>query len=455
MNHSHNNTIEFLPSGKQSYERRWELLELAKESIHIVTFSFMNDGTTKKLLEILKQKAKNGVRIRIIYDDIVNRTTFMTRSLSQLRKYGIEVFGYNSLLDGWYVDRKKGSPFKQIAMNIKLKLKQHFHEKYMIVDNKYVILGGINWGDKYAFGGIEPKAWRDTDVYLQGDCVRDIQLQFLKDYEMQYAWKARDHKRLKTYISFCEEYRPIYKNDQYHKVLYPEYFKNASSYNDFGSVDIKYVVHKPYDLAKLDLTDQLLEKIGNAKSRIYWGCHGIRPPKIFGEYFAAAVKRGVKVVLITNSKLSSKTLMLNGLLGWMYVECTKHFKYLLQNGIEIYEWQKAGAFHSKNLVIDDAFCSIGSYNIANGSAFHHSESNVLIQDKAFCDQVFNQFEVDLRDCKKVEMNDFQFPKDDAFERIIHERNKLIRQDLWTSSIALDIQNQRYKSFPLYEFIDIS
>lgn len=449
------NYIEFLPSGVQSYAKRWQLLESAKESIHIVTFSFMNDGTTKKLLTILKEKAKAGVRIRIIYDDIVNRTTFMTRKLIQLRKYGIEVFGYNSLFDGWRINRAKGRPFQQIAFNVKLKLKQHFHEKYMVVDNRHSILGGINWGDKYAFGGKEPKAWRDTDVYLQGPCVSDLQLQFLKDYEMQYAWKVRDPQKTASYIEFCEEYRPIYTNDRYHKILYPEYFKNQLYSKDPRGIQVRYVAHKPYDLARLDLTDLLLEKIRNAQNRIYWGCHGIRPPRIFGEYFSDAVKRGVKVVLITNSQQSSKTLMLNGLLGWMYAECARHFRYLLKNGVEIYEWQKPGAFHSKNLVIDDDFCSIGSFNIANGSAFHHSESNVIIENHQFCNMVFLQFEEDLKHCRKLDLNNFNFPKQDAFERVIHERNKLIRKDLWTPSIAQDIQNHRYKSFPLYEFIDIS
>ncbi|MBK8954091.1 MAG: phosphatidylserine/phosphatidylglycerophosphate/cardiolipin synthase family protein [Saprospiraceae bacterium] len=454
-NVTYNNSIELLPSGKQSYAKRWALIENAKESIHIVTFSFMKDGTTKKLFELLRSKAQAGVKIRIIYDDIVNRTTFMTSTLHKLRDSGIEVFGYNPLWEGWSIDWSKGKPFKQIAFTIKLKLKQHFHEKYMIVDNKHAILGGINWGDKYAFGGIEPKAWRDSDVYLEGDCVSPIQLQFLKDYKMQHAWKNRTKSDYRSYIEFCEAYRSVYVNDQYHQDLFPEYFHQVQIHPNAKPVAVQYRAHKPYDLAKLDLTDFFLEKISKAQKRIYWGCHGIRPPKIFAEYFVQAVKRGVKVVLITNSEKSSKTLMLNGLLGWMYAECTKHFKYLLENGVEIYEWQRPGAFHSKNLVIDDEFSSIGSYNIANGSAFHHSESNVVVMDKEFCEIVFSQFEEDLQHCSKVKLNEFHFPKQNAYDRIIHERNKLIGRNLWTPSIEADILNNRYKAFPLYEFIDMS
>jgi phosphatidylserine/phosphatidylglycerophosphate/cardiolipin synthase-like enzyme len=127
----------------------------------------------------------------------------------------------------------------------------------------------------------------------------------------------------------------------------------------------------------------------------------------------------------------------------------------LEHGVEIYEWQKPGAFHSKNLIIDDDFVSIGSFNIANGSSFHHSESNIVVKDQNFCQKVYEQFLIDLQDCIKLDINTFKFPRKNAFHRVLHERYKMIRKDLLTESIARDLQNGHYKKFPLYEFIDIS
>jgi cardiolipin synthase A/B len=448
------NNIEFLPSGQSSYKVRWSLLENAQSTIHLVTFSFMKDETTKKLFDLLKIKAKTGVKIKIIYDEIVNRTTFIGKWIKELHAFGIETCPYNSLRDGWFIDRSKGHPFKQIMLNIKLKLKQHYHEKYFIVDNEHLVIGGINWGDKYAYGGIKPKAWRDTDVYIKGELVNAVQLQFIKDFEMQKAWEVEKKKSIR-YAQFALAYKSTYTNISYHFEKYPHLF-NSVGYNlDLKNcIRLSYMAHKPYDENELRMTNYLLEKIQQANRRIYWGCHGIRPPRIFAEYLIAAVKRGVKVVLITNSKRSAKTLMVNGLLGWMYYECTKHYKLLIENGIEIYEWQKPGAFHSKNLVIDDDFVSIGSYNVANGSAFHHSESNIVVQDEDFCSKVFDQFVIDLKDCVQITKH-FKFPKASAYDRILHERNKLIREDLKTPSIIEDLKNGNYKSFPLYEFIDIS
>lgn len=456
MDFREKNTIEFLPSGHSSYEVRWKILENAQSSIHLVTFSFMKDGTTRKLFDLLKEKAKSGVKVKILYDEIVNRTTFVGRWIKELDENGIETFGYNNLYDGWSIDRSEGRPFKQLMAIVKLKLKQHFHEKYFIVDNEHLIIGGINWGDKYAFGGVSPKAWRDTDVYITGELVQDVQLQFLKDYEMQQAWKIQKETPKSRYPQFAISYLPIYKNNQNIINKYSTFFANHNNPKSINSkIKILYKAHKPYDENELNLTNFFLEKIKGAKKRILWGCHGIRPPRIYAEYLADAVKRGVRVVLITNSQKSSRTLMVSGLMGWMYWECTKYFKYLVENGIEIYEWQKQGAFHSKNLIIDDDFVSIGSYNIANGSAFHHSESNIVVQDVDFCKKVYDQFLVDLQDCKKVDSSNFKFPKMNAFYRILPERIKMIRTDLLTESIKRDIKLGNLKESPFYEFIDIS
>lgn len=191
-----NNNIQFLPSGCASYEIRWELLKNATSSIHLVTFSFMKDETTRKLFTLLKEKANAGISVKIIYDEIVNRTTFVGGWIRELHSYGIQTYGYNSLNDNWNINFKKSSPFKQFMLNLKLKLKQHYHEKYFIIDNQHLILGGINWGDKYAFGGIKPKAWRDTDVHITGQIVRDVQTQFLRDFEMQKTWNIRKKNKI-------------------------------------------------------------------------------------------------------------------------------------------------------------------------------------------------------------------------------------------------------------------
>ncbi len=186
--------------------------------------------------------------------------------------------------------------------------------------------------------------------------------------------------------------------------------------------------------------------MGEAKKEIYWGCHGIRPPRIFAEALAQAAKRGVQVHIITNSKEASKTLMMNGLLGWMYWESSNHFLYLIENGVHIYEWQNPGAFHSKNFVADEMIASIGSYNIARGSAFHHSESNIFVYGGQFPKDVKKQFEIDLKDCKEITFNEAKkvAEQHNPYKRILHERNLMIDRSLLTDAVMQDLDAGRFK-----------
>lgn len=435
-----NNEVRFLPSGGESYQIRWRLLDQAKHSIHIATFSMMKDETTKRLEKVLMTKLQQGVEVRIILDEIVSRTTFSGAMISRLKAAGAIVHGYNGLLEEWLPLLKFISPIKHITRNLKLKFKRHFHEKYMIIDGEKVILGGINWGDKYAYGGIKSFAWRDTDVYLQGPIVRDIQMQFLKDFSRYRHWDRRQSSQPTTYPEFVRV-QPLKSTEQLQDEFAGYFCEDASA----GKVDVRYVAHKPYDDDDLPLTHAFLSLIKNAELSIYWGCHGIRPPRIVAEYLADAVARGVEVHLVTNSHYSAQSLMAKGLLGWMYKECTKHYRGLLKSGIKIWEWQLEGAFHSKNFLVDDQIASIGSYSIARGSTYHHSESNIFVYDKKFAADVKEQFEDDFEHCKPVWLDDIDkyLPSEDALARPLHERDLMINRDMIPPKMQKELDKGDY------------
>jgi phosphatidylserine/phosphatidylglycerophosphate/cardiolipin synthase-like enzyme len=178
----------------------------------------------------------------------------------------------------------------------------------------------------------------------------------------------------------------------------------------------------------------------SARRYIFWGCHGIRPPQVIAETLVDAVRRGVEVRLITNSRRSAHTLMFFGLLGWMHWESYNHYHYLLKNGVRVFEWQKPGAFHSKNMAIDDAVASIGSYNIARGSAFHHTESNVIVYGGDFPAQVRRQFEIDFMDCRELSAEAVKAPWAwaDPYRRALNDRNFLINAALLPKKVRRDL-----------------
>lgn len=438
------NHIEFFARGIDSYKKRWELLENAKKSIHLVSFSLMNDDTSKRLRDLLIKKLGEGVEVKMIFSDTSLRTSMSGYIMAEVVKKGGKLYRYNDLLQGWVPNLRKGNPFKQLILNAKLKIKKHFHEKYFVVDGTYAILGGMNWGTKYANGGDDkyPKSWRDSDLFLQGKVVGDIQAQFLKDFLRYEHWQQTIAKNMfadyDTVMRECD-FRTV---DSVREEM-PQYFPDPEN---LGTAALRYVAHKPYDDNRLNMTNAMLLSMKQAKDYINWGCHAIRPPLIVGEYLADAAARGVKVSLITNSQKSARGLMAHGFLGFMYYECTKHYKWLLERGVRIFEWQKEGAFHSKNLVIDDCLAAVGSYNVAPGSTYGHTESQVFIHGGDIPLKIKEQFQVDFSACKEVLLDDVKnsLPRANAFDGPLTERDLLIEPELLTPTVKEKLDRGDYK-----------
>jgi phosphatidylserine/phosphatidylglycerophosphate/cardiolipin synthase-like enzyme len=425
----------------QSYAKRWELIEGAQQTLHMVSFSFMKDDTTRRLADLSAEKVRQGVEVKIIVDDAALFTTFSRGILKKMAKAGVEVLTYDSPLRYLTLAGAHGHPFRKAARDVRLAVKRRFHEKYLVVDGREAVLGGMNWGTKYALGGTDVKWWRDTDVHLTGPVVADIQRRFLNDvfvYRAQNEAYRRRRERGFDGDAFAKQARLA--ASQFMEEHQATYFPTLAP---AGAERIRYVGHKPWDEEALPLTNAALHLVRSAERTIYWGCHGVRPPRIMAENLADAAARGVEVHLITNSKRSSRSLMGNGLMGWMWWECSHYFRWLVDHGIHVHQWQLPGAFHSKNMVVDDAVAAVGSYNVANGSAFHHTESAVIVTGGSFPLAVRNQFERDLANCREVTADSAKkpfvpLPLFDPWRRPLHERNLLVARSEWPAGVAADI-----------------
>jgi cardiolipin synthase len=432
------NSIQLLPAGVDSYAKRWELIERAETSLHMVSFSFMRDDTTRRLADVVAAKVRDGVEVKMIVDDAALFTTFSRATLRRMEAAGAEILTYENPFRYARMRVFRPHPVRRFVRNAKLAVKRRFHEKYLVVDGRESVLGGMNWGTKYALGGTDDKWWRDSDAYLSGPVVADIQRRFLLDVFV-YRAQAEAWRRWRdgTFDPVAHVEAAREQAEQHMAQEAARYFPALAP---MGDVRIRYVGHKPWDEQYVPLTNAVLHLIRSAERSIYWGCHGVRPPRMIAENLAAAVERGVEVHLITNSRRSSRSLMGHGLLGWMHWECSNHFRWLTDHGIHVYEWQRPGAFHSKNLVVDEEIAAVGSYNAANGSTFHHTESAVIVSGGEFPGEVRRQFDVDLAGCEEVRPGTAKRPffLFDPFRRPLHERNLLIDRSLWPAEVAADI-----------------
>ncbi|MGZ5291768.1 MAG: phospholipase D-like domain-containing protein [Actinomycetota bacterium] len=437
------NAVTFMPRGEQSYERRWQLIENARRTVHLVTFSVINDDTSSRLANVVADKVRDGVEVIVTCDDAALYTTRARGVIRRMRSAGTEVICYESPLRHLGVDLRRRHKLRQLLNRARRQFKRRFHEKYLVVDGTDAVLGGMNWGTKYAMGGEDPAGWRDTDCYVTGPVVADIQRRFLGSVLFARAREEEWRRRWERGFDPRDLLARAAEEAERIEEIRPECFPTLPP---TGNTRLRYVGHKPYDEEHLPLTNAAIHAIRSARRTIWWGCHGVRPPRILAEPLAEAAARGVEVRLISNSKASSRSLMGRGLLGWMYWECGNHFRWLIEHGIHVHLWLRPGAFHSKNLLIDDEVCAIGSYNVANGSAFHHTESAIFASGGDLPAEVRRQFEIDFRDCHEVSLEETRRPWAwaDPFRRGLHERNLLVDRSLWTPDLADDLDAGRFR-----------
>src|SRR6185295_969979 len=118
------NSVTFLPSGSQSYAKRWQLIEGARHSLDLVTFSIINDGTSQRLRDLLAKKVKEGVVVRMVVDDLAVYSAMSAGILTELTRAGVAVIRYHKIFRDWLPDLGQGSPFSQLVQNFRYKIKR-------------------------------------------------------------------------------------------------------------------------------------------------------------------------------------------------------------------------------------------------------------------------------------------------------------------------------------------
>ena len=200
----------------------------------------------------------------MIVDDAALYTTFSRRILRSMADAGAEVLTYNS---PWrYADGRwsTGTPSARWCATARLAIKRRYHEKFLVVDGTEAVLGGMNWGTKYALGGTDDRWWRDTDVHLTGPVVADVQRRFLQDLFVFRALRDRragaarssGWTRRRSSSRHGPRRRPSWRREggRYFPPLAPT-----------GDADIRYVGHKPWDESGSRSPNAMLQLIRGAQ----------------------------------------------------------------------------------------------------------------------------------------------------------------------------------------------
>ena len=347
-----NTTVEYLPMGEVKFERMVQELKKAKRYIFMEYFIIQEGTMWNTILDVLEEKAKEGVDVRVIYDDMGCILTLPTGYEKTLREKGIQCQIFN--------------PFIPI-------LSSHFntrdHRKICVIDGNVGFTGGINLADEYINGYEKHGHWRDTAILLKGEAVFSLTTMFLSMWDYLIKKEGED---------------------------YAAYYPDSWDENAQGIV--QPFADNPLDDEAVGET-VYLNLINKAKRYVY-----ITTPYLIlsNEMVTAmntAAKSGVDVRIIT-PHVPDK--------WYVHAVSRSYYEMLVEAGVKIYEYTP-GFVHAKTFVVDDEYAVVGTINLDYRSLYLHFECAAWMYKASCVTDVRDDFlktqqmsqEITLEECRNI------------------------------------------------------
>lgn len=323
-----NTTTEYLTPGERKFERLVEELHKAERYIFLEYFIINKGVMWNTILEILQEKAAQGLDVRVIYDDMGCLLTLPYGYDKELERMGIKCCVFN--------------PFVPV---LSIRLNNRDHRKIAVIDGHTAFTGGINLADEYINAYEKFGHWKDSAIAIRGDAVWNLTVMFLS------MW------------SFLRK-----TNESY------EAFKPPLGCA--GGIAVEGYV-QPFADSPLD--DEAvgesvyLNLIGEADEYLYISTPYLILDNEMSAALCLAAKRGVDVRIVT-PHIADK--------WYVHSVSRSNYEVLLESGVHIYEYTP-GFIHSKTFVVDDILAVVGTINLDYRSLFLHFECGVWMY-KARC-----------------------------------------------------------------------
>lgn len=359
------NRVDVFTSGPEKLEQLKKDLLSAKHSINIEYYIFANDQTGKQIMDILIQKAKSGVKVKLIYDSIGCLRT-KKRFYNKLKKAGGMVAEFFP-------------PLFHIRL-INFKINYRNHRKIVVIDGKVAYTGGINLRDDHMGKKKKLSPWRDTHIRICGSGAVALQNVFFNDWR----YITKDKSDAKTLVK-------------------QGYFPDPQK--EDGNVAIQIVTSGP-ESDRQSIKDAMIKMISLAKKSIYIQSPYFIPDDSFLNALLIAKRSGVDVCIMIPKKPDKK---------FVYYATLSYMRDLIKQGIKVYRYN--GFIHSKTIVVDDLATTIGTCNTDNRSFALNFEINAIMYSQEFCQKNRKIF---LQDTKNSTMLTMEYYKRKSFWNNIAE-----------------------------------
>lgn len=335
------NKVEVFTDGRSKFDALLHDLRQATTSINLQYYIFDDDSTGRQVRDILIERARAGVAVRVVYDHVGSFST-RTRFFKQMRAEGIQAYPF----------------FKVTFPQFGTRINWRNHRKIVIIDGHIGYIGGMNIADRYIDGG-KFAQWRDTHLRITGPAVVGLQLSFAID------WNFMGQPLIEE--SASTEAPPD------------------------GDVGMQIITAGPTSQWR-NIALAFHKAIATATRRVYIQTPYFLPTEALLKALQTASLAHVDVRLMIPRNSDSHMLTLASA---SYIdEC-------LKAGIKIYFYE-AGMLHSKMIVIDDEISTVGSTNFDFRSFEHNFEVNAFMYSSRLNNQLTEIFNNDLRSCTRIQ-----------------------------------------------------
>ena len=341
------NTVRTFTDGYQMFQSLLEAIERAHHHIHLQFYIFEDDAAGRMVSDALIKKAKEGVEIRLLYDDVgswkVDHSFF-----ERMREAGIETRGFLKVRFPMFTS----------------KVNYRNHRKVVIIDGCVGFVGGMNIALRY-LKGVSWGIWRDTHIRVEGSAVYGLQVSFLTD------WYAADRSLI---TSSC---------------YFPEISSNGESL-------VQIVTSNPIGGME-SIVQGLLIAITISRKYFYIQTPYLLPTEPILMGLKTAALGGVDVRIMIPERSDSRIAHLASL---------SYLEELIKSGVKIYRYKK-GFLHSKMMVSDDTLSTVGSTNMDFRSFEHNFEVNAFLYDRLSAQKMKSIFLDDQKDAELVSLKEWR------------------------------------------------
>lgn len=329
------NACTLLTTGADTYVRIFRTIAEARQSVCVQFYILRDDNTGAQLADLLCNKAREGVAVYLLYDEIGSRG-IRPEYLQQLRQHGVHV-----------------SRFNPLRLRTRMQLNFRNHRKLVICDGHTAFTGGYNLGDEYLGDGIQAPFWRDTHLEIRGPAALSFQLAFTEDWHWAtqevpaLAWKAPEAQGTSPVMCIAS---------------------GPADDTESASLYFSHLIH-------------------SARRRCWLVSPYFVPDQNLFSALQLAGLRGLDVRILVPARSDN----------WLVQQAMRSYIASLSRcNLQFYTYRK-GFLHQKVLLIDDEWVSIGSANLDNRSLRINFEINALIQDSTLARQTEQMLLQDFQD----------------------------------------------------------